>query len=312
MKREDIYRYLDKTIESINLPYPVTRGKVRDIFELGDSLLIVTTDRISAFDRVLTMIPCKGEVLNRISLFWFDKTSDIIENHVKKQITSRSILVKKCDVIPVEVVVRGYLTGSAWRDYVKGKLISGIKLREGMRFNEKFEQPIVTPSTKAERGVHDEPISEEELIERGVVSEDLWQEIRETALRLFERGTEIAASNGLILVDTKYEFGLCDGQLILIDELHTPDSSRYWFKESYDELFERGEKQREFDKEYLRQWLIVKGFMGEGEIPEIPDEVKVEVAWKYIQAYEKITGADFVPESFEAEREEELIKEALS
>ncbi len=312
MKREEIYKYLDKTVESVNLPYPVTRGKVRDIFELDNSLLIVTTDRISAFDRVLTTIPCKGEVLNKISLFWFDKTSDIIENHIEKQITSRSILVKKCEVIPVEVVVRGYLTGSAWRDYVKGKPVSGIRLKEGMRFNEKFESPLVTPSTKAERGVHDEPVSEEELISRGIVNEEVWQQIKEIALKLFERGTEVAASNGLILVDTKYEFGLYDGQLVLVDELHTPDSSRYWFKESYEELFERGEKQKKFDKEYLRQWLIVKGFMGEGEIPEIPDEVKVEVAWKYIQAYEKITGEEFSPESFEAKTEEELIVKHLS
>ena len=312
MKREEIYKYLDKTIDRVNLPYPVTRGKVRDIFQLGETLLLVTTDRISAFDRVLTTIPCKGEILNRISLFWFDKTSDIIENHVNRKITSRSILVKKCDVIPVEVVVRGYLTGSAWRDYVKGRPISGIKLRDGMRFNEKFEHPIVTPSTKAERGVHDEPVSEEELVKRGIVDDELWRMIKTAALKLFERGTEIAASNGLILVDTKYEFGLCNGKLTLVDELHTPDSSRYWFKESYRELFERGEKQKKFDKEYLRQWLMVKGFMGEGEIPEIPDEVKVEVAWKYIEAYEKITGEEFVPESFDVKKEEESIKKALS
>ncbi len=316
MKREDIYGFLDKTIESVNLSSSkikeTVRGKVRDIFDIGEYLLIVTTDRISAFDRVLTTIPCKGEVLNRISLFWFERTSDIISNHIEKKITSRAVLVKKCEVLPIEVVVRGYLTGSAWRDYQAGKPISGIRLRDGLRFNEKFDTPIVTPSTKAERGVHDEPISEEELVKRGIVEIELWQEVRETALKLFERGTEIAGSHGLILVDTKYEFGLCDGKLVLVDEMHTPDSSRYWFKESYRELFERGEKQKKFDKEYLRQWLIERGFMGDGDIPDIPDEVKVEVAWKYIQAYEQITGAEFMPESYSSGDEEKALLDFLN
>ena len=303
---------LGQAVESINMGLPVIRGKVRDIIDLGSRLLIVTTDRISAFDRVLSTIPCKGEVLNRISLFWFGKTADIIPNHVERAVSARSVLVRKCELVPVEVVVRGYLTGSAWRDYRKGKDISGIRLPEGMRFNERFEEPLVTPSTKAERGVHDEPISEERLVSEGIVAEELWKKIRDTALSLYRRGSEVAAERGMILVDTKYEFGLYDGELILVDEIHTPDSSRYWYRDTYQELFERGEPQRKLDKEYLRQWLIGKGFMGDGEIPEIPDEVRVEVAWRYIKAYETVTGEAFRPESGGVEEEVSLLQNVVN
>jgi len=304
--------FLDKTFEGFNeqnLPEgcSIERGKVRDIFDLGDELLIVTTDRISAFDRVLTTIPCKGEVLNMLSVYWFGRTGDIVENHLVEVVSPRAVVVRKCTVLPVEVVVRGYLTGSAWRDYTAGKAVSGISLPEGMRFNQRFIQPLITPSTKAERGVHDEPVSGDEVISRGLVDADTWQEIQTTARALFERGSKMAAERGLILVDTKYEFGLLDGNLVLVDEIHTPDSSRYWFADTYTELFEAGEKQKKIDKEYLRQWLMEQGFMGDGDIPHIPDEIRVEVARRYIEAYELITGSDFEAKSADVDAEKQTI-----
>jgi phosphoribosylaminoimidazole-succinocarboxamide synthase len=207
----------------------------------------------------------------------------------------------------VEVVVRGYLTGSAWRDYQQGAVISGIRLPEGMRFNQRFEKPLLTPSTKEEKGAHDRPISREEIVAGGLVERALWEQIEETATALFQRGTEIARSQGLILVDTKYEFGLHDGRLTLVDEVHTPDSSRYWHADSWDDLFARGAAQRELDKEYLRQWLLAKGWKGDGPPPQIPGEVRLQVAQKYIQAWETITGGTFTPHALDAEAESELI-----
>ena len=318
MDKEKLRDAIPNTMAELDLPdsIPVVKGKVRDIFDLGNYLLIVTTDRISAFDIVLSTIPYKGEVLNRISLFWFKNTNDIIKNHIAEEVTPRAVLVKKCKVIPIEVVVRGYLTGSAWRDYKAGRDVSGIQLDRGMAFNEKFREPIVTPSTKSERGIHDEPVSEQALVERGIVSQKLWEQIKDTALKLFARGTDIAAENGLILVDTKYEFGLLDNglneELVLVDEIHTPDSSRYWYVDTYEKLFKAGEKQNKLDKEYLRQWLMEHGFMGEGKVPDIPDEIKAEVAWRYIKAYETITGEIFVPLSKDPEEEKRVITEKIS
>lgn len=300
MKREVIESNIGKTFEGYaesEVPAAVSfyKGKVRDVFTKGDKLLICTSDRISAFDRVLTTIPCKGQVLNEIALFWFDKTADIIENHIIKKVSPRAVLTTKCDVLPVEVIVRGYLTGSAWRDYQKGSDVSGIKLPEGMKMNQKFSEPLLTPSTKEEFGKHDMPISSEEIVKQGLVEEKLWKEVEEKAHALFKRGSELAAANGLILVDTKYEFGIKDGKLVIVDEIHTPDSSRFWYADTYKELFEAGEKQRKIDKEYLRQWLMEQGFSGDGDIPHIPDEVRVEVAARYIKAFEEITGTEFVP-----------------
>ncbi|MFP4431330.1 MAG: phosphoribosylaminoimidazolesuccinocarboxamide synthase [Spirochaetaceae bacterium] len=285
-----------------------TQGKVRDVFEVGDKLLIYTSDRISAFDRVLGLVPHKGEILNALSLYWFRHTSDIVPNHIIKSITPRSVLVKKCVVFPVEVVVRGYLTGSAWRDYSAGRPVSGIELPKGMRMNERLEKPLVTPSTKAERGTHDAPISAEEVVARGLATAEQWETMRTVALSLYARGSEICAHRGLILVDTKYEFGLLDGRIHLIDELHTPDSSRFWYADSYEELFARGEKQRKIDKEYFRQWLMEQGFSGDGTPPKIPDEILREVSKRYVRAYETIIGKSFAPKSknFEAERAEIL------
>ena len=249
-------------------------------------------------------LPCKGEVLNGLSNYWFHATEDIVANHLDEEVSPRSVLVKKAGVLPVEVVVRGYLTGSAWRDYSTGKGVSGIELPKGMRFNEKFEQPLFTPATKAERGEHDLPISSEEVVTQGLVEEKVWKQVTQKAHELYQRGSEMVAQQGLILVDTKYEFGIRDGEIVLVDEIHTPDSSRYWFTDTYEELFSAGEKQKKIDKEYLRQWLMEQGFMGEGDPPEIPAEIRIEVAWRYIQAYQLITGKKFQPQDsiLEAER----------
>jgi phosphoribosylaminoimidazole-succinocarboxamide synthase len=313
LNRDEIAVYLDRTFSGISetaVPAGMDfrRGKVRDILDAGNEMVIVTTDRISAFDRVLTTIPCKGEVLNRISLHWFERTEDIVANHVVAQLSPRTVRVRKGSVLPVEVVVRGYLTGSAWRDYQAKKDISGITLPAGMRLNERFDEPIVTPSTKEEHGGHDRPISGAQIVEQRIVDSDVWRSIEETAKALFARGSALLAERGLILVDTKYEFGLVDGELTLIDEIHTPDSSRFWFADTYDELFRAGKPQRKIDKEYLRQWLMDRGFMGDGEVPEIPDQERVEVAWRYIQAYQLVTGEDFQVQQPEPKAEERLIQ----
>ena len=289
----------------------VSRGKVRDIVDLGTELLIVTTDRLSAFDRVITTIPCKGEVLNTISLFWFAHTEDIVPNHILEEVSPRTVRSAKCDVVPVEVVMRGYLTGSAWRDYEAGRDVSGIRLPKGMRANQRFDAPLLTPSTKEEMGHHDLPISPERIVKDGLVPESLWSRISEVSLALFKRGTAMAAAQGLILVDTKYEFGVRGGKLYLVDEVHTPDSSRYWYADGYEERFSRGEKQRELDKEYLRQWLLERGWKGDGEPPAIPDEVRVETAFKYITAWQTITGKAFTPKSRDACSERASILAAI-
>jgi phosphoribosylaminoimidazole-succinocarboxamide synthase len=311
MNRREIAEELTRTFHGLanDVLSGMTAGKVRDIIDLGSEMVICTSDRISAFDRVLTTIPWKGEVLNGMSAYWFEQTRDIIPNHMEKKISARSVAVKKYTVLPVEVVIRGYLTGSSWRDYQKEGAVSGISLPGGMRFNQPFPEPLLTPSTKAEKGTHDVPVSEKEIVEKGIVSAELWKQAREAAFELFRRGTEIAASRGLILVDTKYEFGIDEGgRPVLVDEVHTPDSSRYWFADTYDELFAAGEKQRKIDKEYLRQWLMEQGFMGDGEQPLIPDEIRLNVAEKYIDAYERITGSTFRPEANSPEAEEKKIR----
>ena len=311
MDKESLRAYLNTTLAEIpqswTANFPLHRGKVRDIIDLGQALVITTTDRISAFDRVLTTIPCKGQILNELSLFWFRETDEIVPNHILQKISGRSVLVAKCEVLPIEFVVRGYLTGSAWRAYQKGEAVSGIRLKSGFKMNQRFPEPLVTPSIKAAQGQLDEPISLKEIVDRGLLEQPLLDQIVHLALALFKRGTQIAKAQGLILVDTKYEFGLLAGKPVLIDEIHTPDSSRFWYLESYEELFRRGESQRELDKEYLRQWLISHNFMGDGEPPPIPDEVRLETALRYLSAYEKITGQSFVPLSQDLSEEERLL-----
>ena len=286
-------------------PPGVTSGKVRDSVDLGRRLLLVTSDRVSAFDRILTTIPLKGQVLNQLSVFWFEHTADIVANHLLREVTPRSMLVRRCEVLPVEVVVRGYLTGSAWRDYQRDGAVSGIPLPPGMRADEQFPRPLLTPATKAGPGEHDRPVARAELLAGGMVSEELWQRIETVAQQLYARGLEHAARRGLILVDTKYEFGTIDGELVLADEVHTPDSSRYWYRDGYAERFSRGEPQRKLDKEFLRVWLMQRGFMGDGAAPEIPDAVRHELSQRYLETYRILTGRDLVPGALSVEEEVE-------
>jgi phosphoribosylaminoimidazole-succinocarboxamide synthase len=316
VKKEDLSAHLGRCLETLpprELPAGVSlsRGKVRDVVDLGQELLITTTDRISAFDSILTTVPCKGEVLNTLSLFWFASSADIVPHHVLEEVSPRTVRAAKCDVLPFEVVVRGYLTGSAWRDYQAGKDISGIRLAPGMRFNQRFEVPLITPSTKEGPGTHDRPVSREEILASGKVDPSLWEKIERASLAIYERGTEIAARRGLILVDTKYEFGLRGKTLMLVDEVHTPDSSRYWYSDTWEKLFHSGEPQRELDKEYLRQWLLAKGWKGDGPAPEIPDDVRVEVAWRYITAWQTITGTTFTPRAVGASEEARIVAKAI-
>jgi phosphoribosylaminoimidazole-succinocarboxamide synthase len=278
-----------------------------------DKLLLVASDRISAFDRVLTTVPFKGEVLARISSWWFGRCSDIVANHTlggggpaELGGTGRASLVRRANMIPVEVVVRGYLAGSAWRDYSQGRPVSGIALPEGLSQNEKFPVPLLTPSAKVDGG-HDRPVSRDEILAGGIVGRGLWLQIEEAALALFRRGQELAAKAGLILVDTKYEFGLVEGSLVLADEIHSPDSSRYWWADSYERLLRSGEAQRELDKEPFRRWLVAHGFRGDGPAPEIPDAVRAETAWRYVQAYETITGGIFEPLGSDPQSETEAL-----
>ncbi|MFH1284211.1 MAG: phosphoribosylaminoimidazolesuccinocarboxamide synthase [Candidatus Peregrinibacteria bacterium] len=277
-------------------------GKVRDNYSKEDRRIIVVTDRLSAFDRIITLIPFKGQVLNQIAEFWFEKTKDIVGNHVIGFPDPNVVVAKECKALSVEMVVRGYITGvtttSAWYNYEKGvRDFCGNKLPEGMKKDQKFEKPILTPSTKAEHGAHDESVSRDEILKRGVVTEAQFDFMADTAMKLYARGVEIAAKQGIILVDTKYEFGTDDGgNIVLIDEIHTPDSSRFWFADEYEKRFEGKEEQKKIDKEYLRTWLAERGFRGEGDVPEIPDEIKVETARRYIEAYELITGVTFEAE----------------
>lgn len=277
-------------------------GKVRDNYSKDGRRIIIVTDRLSAFDRVIALIPFKGQVLNQMAKFWFEKTGDIVGNHVIEFPDPNVVTAKECNALPVEMVVRGYLTGvtttSVWYNYEKGvRNFCGNHLPDGMKKNQKFDQPILTPSTKAEKGDHDESVSREDILARGIITPEQFDYMAEVSMKLYARGVEIAAKQGIILVDTKYEFGVnADGEIVLIDEIHTPDSSRFWFANEYDARFASGEEQKKIDKEYLREWLADRGFRGDGEIPEIPEEVRVETARRYIEAYELITG-----ETFEAE-----------
>jgi phosphoribosylaminoimidazole-succinocarboxamide synthase len=271
---------------------PHYQGKVRDTYRQGERLILVTSDRLSAFDHVLTTIPFKGEVLNRLATFWFERTRHIVANHVLDVPDANVTVARACEPFAVEVVVRGYLTGSLWRDYQKGTHIAyGVPFAPGLRKDEAFPTPIITPSTKAQYGQHDEPISEKEILARNLASARDWARITEAARGLFLEGQKWARTRGLILVDTKYEFGKVGDDLYVIDEIHTPDSSRYWVADEYAARFAKGEDQKMLDKENIRQWLIrERGFSGQGTPPTIPDEVRVSLAEKYLAAYERITG----------------------
>ncbi len=277
----------------------VYKGKVRDVYNISNELLVmVASDRISAFDVVLPKgIPYKGQVLNQIAEKFLDATKDIVPNW---KIASPDPMVTvglQCETYPVEMIVRGYLTGSSWRAYKNGeRQICGVPIPEGMKEHQAFPEPILTPTTKAEQGEHDENISREEIISQGLVSEEEYKELERISLELFKRGTEMAEEQGLILVDTKYEFGKRDGKIYLIDEIHTPDSSRYFIKEGYQERFAKGENQKQLSKEFVREWLMENGFSGqEGQrLPEMTDEFVEEVSERYIELYEKVTGDKFL------------------
>ncbi|MDX2075770.1 MAG: phosphoribosylaminoimidazolesuccinocarboxamide synthase [bacterium] len=271
-------------------------GKVRDSYALGDKRILITTDRISAFDRILGLIPYKGQVLNQLSLWWFEQTRDIVSNHVVDAPDVNVTIAKEAKSLPIEVVVRGYLTGvtstSMWTMYANGERTPyGISLPDGMKKNDRLPTPVITPTTKAADGGHDERLTRDEIISQQIVPTALWEQIEQVALALFARGQQLADEAGLILVDTKYEFGTINGQLTLIDEIHTPDSSRYWVKSSYTNNPSTPEH---FDKEYLRLWFAERGYKGEGIPPIMPPDFIAQVAHRYIRAYEQLTKRAFV------------------
>lgn len=276
----------------------VYHGKVRDVYNINDDLLVmVATDRISAFDVILPKgIPFKGQVLNQIAATFLDATSDIVPNWKIATPDPMVTVGLMCEGFRVEMIIRGYLTGSAWRDYKSGvREICGVKLPEGMKENQKFPEPIITPTTKADAG-HDENISREEIIAKGIVGKEDYELMEDYTRKLFERGTQMATEKGLILVDTKYEFGKKDGKVYLIDEIHTPDSSRYFYADGYEEKFKAGAEQKQLSKEFVRQWLIAHNFMGqEGQqVPEMTEEYVNSVSDRYIELYEHIVGKAFV------------------
>ena len=273
------------------------KGKVRDVYTIGDRLLMVASDRISAFDYILPRaIPYKGQVLNQIAVYFLEATRDICPNWLQSSPDPNVSIGVACDPFRVEMVIRAYLVGHAWREYKAGKrILCGVELPDGMKENEPFPSPIITPATKAEEG-HDEDISREEIISQGIVPEEDYIQLENYTRALFQRGTEMAAKQGLILVDTKYEFGKKDGQIYLIDEIHTPDSSRYFYQEGFKECLATGSKPKHLSKEFVREWLIEQGFQGlDGQsMPDMPDAFVEQVSERYIELYEKICGLPFV------------------
>ena len=290
------------SLQTTNFNFPgqksVYHGKVRDVYNINDDLMVmVATDRISAFDVILPKgIPFKGQVLNQIAAKFLDDTADIVPNWKLATPDPMVTVGLKCEGFRVEMIIRGHLTGSAWREYKNGaRTLCGVPLPDGMKENQKFPVPIITPTTKAEAG-HDENISREEIIAQGIVSREDYEQMEQYTRALFQRGTEIAARRGLILVDTKYEFGKRNGKVYLIDEIHTPDSSRYFYADGYEEKFAKGEPQRQLSKEFVRQWLIDRGFMGQAgqQVPEMTDEFVQSVTDRYVELYEHIVGEKFV------------------
>lgn len=293
---------VQKSIGETNFKLPnqssFYRGKVRDVYSVHDMLVMVASDRISAFDHVLPRpIPFKGQVLNQVATHFLRATSDICPNWLMGTPDANVAIGLKCEPFRVEMVIRGYLVGHAWREYKAGKrILCGVKMPDGMKEADKFPEPIITPATKAEEG-HDEDISKEEIIKQGIVSAGDYAVLEQYTRGLFQRGTEMAAERDLILVDTKYEFGKKNGNIFLIDEIHTPDSSRYFYKEGYAERQKSGERQKQLSKEFVREWLMANGFQGkEGQkMPVMPDDFLNQVTKRYVELYEKITGNTFVP-----------------
>jgi phosphoribosylaminoimidazole-succinocarboxamide synthase len=300
MDKSTIEKNIGRVLEKTDFKNLGTRrqGKVRDIYTQPDKIILVSTDRYSAFDRNLALIPFKGQVLTQTSKFWFDQTKDIIQNHLISSPDPNVVVVKKCSVIPIEMVVRGYITGvtgtSLWTLYQKGERDFGdFTLPDGMKKNQKLDKPVLTPTTKSDE--HDRPVTSKQIVEEKIMPAQLWKQLSETAIRLFKRGQEVALSRGLILVDTKYEFGLDEGgKLMLIDEIHTPDSSRYWQAESFKERIDQGLEPQNFDKEFLRLWFKEHSNPYEDKVlPPAPADMVAELSGRYIQIYEQITGAKF-------------------
>ena len=294
----DIRKQLSHTLGELKIEKNIGehyRGKVRDNYHMDDEILMVTSDRVSAFDHVLGTIPFKGQILTEIANFWFDKTKHLVPNHIISNPDPQVLVAKKAKTLPVEIIIRQYITGSLWREYSSGiNGQYGFDLPDGFKENQKFDTCIITPSTKAEYGEHDEPISREQIV-NDLVPEKIYSKAEEYALKLFQIGQEWADKMGLILVDTKYEFGIYNDELIVIDEIHTPDSSRYWIKETYEENYNKGLPQNMLDKENIRQWLIEQGFKGDGTPPKLTDDIRVLLSEKYIELYKKLTGKEFVP-----------------
>lgn len=293
-----IRKELGRTLEETNFKNlgRMERGKVRDSYIQRGRRILIATDRISAFDCVLGTIPFKGQVLTQIAAYWFEQTRDIARNHVMGVPDPSAMVVAECKQLPLEFVVRGYITGvtktSAWYNYEKGvRNFCGNILPDGLRKDQKLDKAIMTPTTKLEK--HDRNISRTEAISEGLIDGAMFDKAAALCLKLYNRGVELAAKRGMIFVDTKYELGLLDGELVVSDEINTPDSSRYWFSDTYDELFKAGKDQRKLDKEYVREWLAAQGFRGEGKPPALTDEVRIEAAKRYIQAYEVVTGREF-------------------
>lgn len=294
------YYSIMKAIHETKFEFPgqtaFYRGKVRDVYTIGDRLVMVASDRISAFDHILPRpIPYKGQVLNQVATYFLDATKDIAPNWLEKTPDPNVAIGIACEPFKVEMVIRGYLVGHAWREYAAGKrTLCGVSMPEGMRENDPFPEPIITPATKAEEG-HDEDISREEILKQEIVSEADYVVLEKYTRALFKRGTEMAAQQGLILVDTKYEFGKKDGKIYVIDEIHTPDSSRYFYADGYEDRQAKGERQKQLSKEFVREWLMANGFQGkEGQVmPMMPDELVNQVTERYIELFERITGQPF-------------------
>lgn len=313
LSKETISAQLAQCIDRVDLSGygDCIRGKVRDCYVLGDKRILIASDRLSAFDRVLTTIPFKGQLLNQMTSFWFNKTKHIVDNHILAHPHPNVFICQEVEIIPVEVVVRGYLAGSAWRDYEAGRDISGIKLRDGLSKFQQLDEPVITPSTKALHGKHDEPISESEILSRKLVDADIWARVRSSALSLFKFGSQQAAQRDLILVDTKYEFGVIstpqETKVVLADEIHTQDSSRYWVASSYKNNLANGQDPEMLDKEFVRRDLIARGYMGDGPLPEFTQEFRIETCLRYIDVFERLTGQEFKPTIVAQEQIQEMV-----
>ena len=304
MKESLIREQIGKELKDTDYPELGEKysGKIRDNYTRDGRRVIITTDKVSAFDVVLGTIPFKGQVLNQMARFWLEKTKEIVRNHMVSCPDPSVMIVEECKALPVEMVVRAYITGvtktSAWYNYQQGvRNFCGNLLPEGLRKDQKLERPILTPSTKAEKGGHDESVSPDEVVKRGLISRDLMDRLSEISFRLFDLGSRLVAKQGMILVDTKYEFGLDpEGRIVLIDEIHTPDSSRFWYQGTYRQLFDSGQEQKKIDKEFVRKWYADQGYRGDGKPPAMPESLKVEAAKRYIEAYEQVTGQKFIPD----------------